>query len=370
MEFQISTLLSNEISGFDINDEVKNENYSKELNVLYNELREDLRVLDSTDSGKVSSNSLLDYLQSKMPPKKNLNVSSFQNLFKDLEHDENSDIDLDDFVKKYIQTHEELKLNLDTLKKDFDKERKIKDSLEEKIQTSKNETINKNGINEHYCVSTEIGKVTILAQIEEEQHEFFCTVAIDTNNEEKKTATKNIKDTLLFKEKFTFPIESKEKVLTYRIYSASNPEKPLGEVEVPLFILYAENEEIAPNFGFKDINQQTFALFKPKIIIITSFYDMYKKQFDNIEKNIKSYQSRISQISEFLAEISLPYKKQFDECFSRTQKNEEERAKQDEFVNNIEGMYKKSRSSLENSVKNMLVDMPINITKQSNAKKI
>ena len=340
MEFQGSPLLSNEISGFDINDEAKNENYSKELNVLYNEIREDLRALDSTDSGKVSANSLLNYLQSKIPPKRNLNVSLFQNLFEDLERDENSNIDLDDFVKKYIQAHEELKLNFDTLKKGFDKERKIKDGLEEKIQTSKNETINKNGISEHSCVSTEIGKVAILAQIDEEQQEFFCTVAIDTNNEEKKTATKNLNDTLLFKEKFTFPIDSKEKVLTYRIYSASNPENPLGEVEVPLFILNVENEEITPQFGFKDINQQTIALFKPKIIIVTSFYDMYKKQFDNIEKNIESYQSRIAQLSEFLAEISLPYKKQFDECYARTQKREEERAKQDEFVNNIEGMLK------------------------------
>ena len=340
MEFQGSPLLSNEISGFDINDEAKNENYSKELNVLYNEIREDLRALDSTDSGKVSANSLLNYLQSKIPPKRNLNVSLFQNLFEDLDRDENSNIDLDDFVKKYIQAHEELKLNFDTLKKGFDKERKIKDGLEEKIQTSKNETINKNGISEHSCVSTEIGKVAILAQIDEEQQEFFCTVAIDTNNEEKKTATKNINDTLIFKEKFTFPIDSKEKVLTYRIYSSSNPENPLGEVEVPLFILNVENEEITPQFGFKDINQQTIALFKPKIIIVTSFYDMYKKQFDNIEKNIESYQSRIAQLSEFLAEISLPYKKQFDECYARTQKHEEERAKQDEFVNNIEGMIK------------------------------
>ena len=340
MEFQGSPLLSNEISGFDINDEAKNENYSKELNVLYNEIREDLRALDSTDSGKVSANSLLNYLQSKIPPKRNLNISLFQNLFEDLERDENSNIDLDDFVKKYIQAHEELKLNFDTLKKGFDKERKIKDGLEEKIQTSKNETINKNGISENSCVSTEIGKVTILAQVDDEQQEFFCTVAIDTDNEEKKTGTKNINDTLLFKEKFTFPIDSKEKVLTYRIYSAANPENPLGEVEVPLFILNVENEEITPQFGFKDINQQTIALFKPKIIIVTSFYDMYKKQFDNIEKNIESYQSRIAQLSEFLAEISLPYKKQFDECYARTQKHEEERAKQDEFVNNIEGMLK------------------------------
>ena len=93
MEFQGYTLLSNEISGFDINDEAKNENYSKELNVLYNEIREDLRALDSTDSGKVSANSLLNYLQSKIPPKRNLNVSLFQNLFEDLDRDENSNID-------------------------------------------------------------------------------------------------------------------------------------------------------------------------------------------------------------------------------------------------------------------------------------
>ena len=63
MEFQGSPLLSNEISGFDINDEAKNENYSKELTVLYNEIREDLRLLDSLDTGKVSENRLLNFLQ-------------------------------------------------------------------------------------------------------------------------------------------------------------------------------------------------------------------------------------------------------------------------------------------------------------------
>ena len=339
MEFQGSPLLSNEISGIDINDEAKNENYSKELNILYNEIREDLRNLDSTDTGKVSANSLLNYLQSKIPPNRNLNVSLFQNLFEDLERDENSDIDLDDFVKKYIQAHEELKLNFDTLKKGFEKERKIKDGLEEKIQTSKNETINKNGISEHSCVSTEIGKVSILAQLDEEPQGYYCTVSLD-NSEEKKTKTKSLNDTLAFKEKFTFPIDSKEKVLTYKLYTTSNPENPLGEVEVPLFMLNVDNEEMTPQFGFKDANQQTIALFKPKIIIVTSFYDMYRKQNDNIEKNIESYQSRIAQLSEFLAEISLPYKKEFDECYARTQKHEQERAKEDEFATNVENLIK------------------------------
>ena len=210
MEFQGSPLLSNEISGIDINDEAKNENYTKELNILYNEIREDLSKLDSMNNGKVSENNLLNYLQSKIPQRRNLNVDLFQKLFQELERDENSDIDLDEFVKKYIQAHEELKLNFDTLKKGFDKERKIKDDIEEKMQTSRNELINKNGISENSCVSTEIGKVAILAQLEDNQQDFFCTVSLN-NSEEKKTKTKNLNNELIFKEKFTFPIDTKEK---------------------------------------------------------------------------------------------------------------------------------------------------------------
>ena len=216
MEFQGSPLLSNEISGIDINDEAKNENYTKELNILYNEIREDLSKLDSMNNGKVSENNLLNYLQSKIPQRRNLNVDLFQKLFQELERDENSDIDLDEFVKKYIQAHEELKLNFDTLKKGFDKERKIKDDIEEKMQTSRNELINKNGISENSCVSTEIGKVAILAQLEDNQQDFFCTVSLN-NSEEKKTKTKNLNNELIFKEKFTFPIDTKEKELVYKI---------------------------------------------------------------------------------------------------------------------------------------------------------
>ena len=336
MEVQQSPLLSNEISGFDI-DEEKNKNYSNELQVLYNEIRQDLNNLDSYNTGKVSENGLLNYLQSKLPPKRKLNVSLFQQLFQDIEREDDSEIDLDDFTKKYIQAHEELKLNFDTLKKGFDKEKALRVELEQKIQNTKQEQLNKNGMSEKSCVSTEIGKVTLLSELEE--NEIFCTVSLD-NMDEKKTANKNINSNLNFTEKFTFPIDSKEKVLNYKLFSASNPNECLGEIEVPLFILNIENEEITPESQFKDINQQTIALFKPKIIIVTSYYDMYQKQYDNIEKNIESYQTRIAQLSETLAEISLPYKKQFDDCHERTLKHAEEMSGNDEMIKNIEGVLK------------------------------
>ena len=351
MEFQGSPLLSNEISGFDINDEEKNKNYSNELQVLYNEIREDLNKLDSYNTGKVSENGLLNYLQSKLPPKRKINVSLFQQLFQDIEREDDSEIDLDEFTKKYIQAHEELKLNFETLKKGFDKERTLKGDLEQKIQKTKQEQLNKNGMSENSCVSTEIGKITLLQQID--YNEIFCTVSLD-NSDEKKTCNKNINGNLTFTEKFTFPIDSREKVLTYKLFSTSNPNEPLGEIEVPLFILNIENEEITPESGFKDINQQTIALFKPKIIVVTSYYDMYQKQYDNIEKNIDSYQNRIAQLSETLAEISLPYKKQFDDCQARTLKHNNEIDGNDEIINGIEGMLKGALGKKEISWDNIL----------------
>ena len=71
-------------------------------------------------------------------------------------------IDLNDFCRKYIQAHEELKLNFETLKKGFDKEKSLKNELESKIQEVKQEKLNKNGISPNACVSTIIGKITFL----------------------------------------------------------------------------------------------------------------------------------------------------------------------------------------------------------------
>jgi hypothetical protein len=258
MEFQGSPLLSNEISGIDINDEAKNENYSKELNILYNEIREDLSNIDSTGLGKVSENNLLNYLQSKIPPKRNLNVGLFQQLFQDLEREDDAEIDLDDFTREYIRAREELKLNFDTLKKGFDKERNLRGELEQKLQNTKQENFNKNGMSEKSCVSTEIGKVTLLSQIEGD--EIFCTVSLD-NEEEKKTVNKNINSNLTFTEKFTFPIDSRELVLTYKLFSNANPNESIGEIEVPLFILNIENEEITPESGFKDVKSTNHCTF-------------------------------------------------------------------------------------------------------------
>ena len=247
---KINPLLSNEISLSDQIDEAHNENYSKELKVLYDEIMEDLKKADKTGTGRVLEEELLDFLQKKLPPQRQLNIPLFKRFLQNVDQNMESNIDLNEFCKKYIQAHEELKLNFETLKKGFDKEKNLKNGLQEKIQEVKQEQMNKNGISQNAVVQTEIGKITFLSQINTDQ--IYCTVNLD-DNEGERSEIKNIENPI-FNKKFTFHIDDKQSSLFYKIYSASN--QYIGGVDVPLYMLNVENEEIFSEFELKDDNDR------------------------------------------------------------------------------------------------------------------
>ena len=331
---KINPLLSNEISVSDQLDEAHNENYSKELKVLYDEIMEDLQKADTTRTGKVSEEELLDFLQKKLPPQRQLNIPLFKRFLQNVDQNMEANIDLNEFCKKYIQAHEELKLNFETLKRGFDKEKNLKNGLQEKIQEVKQEQMNKNGISQNAVVQTEIGKITFLAQINTDQ--IYCMVNLD-DNEGERSEIKNIENPV-FTKKFVFHIEDKQSSLFYKIFSANN--QYIGGVDVPLYMLNVENEEIFSEFELKDDNDQTIGVFKPRIIVVTSYFDWYQKQYDNIDKNIESYQNKINELSETLEELSLPYRSEFEKSQIRLKQGGNIGVNNDQLVNGVEGILK------------------------------
>ena len=331
---KINPLLSNEISISDQIDEAHNENYSKELKVLYDEIMEDLQKADTTGTGKVSEEELLDFLQKKLPPQRQLNIPLFKRFLQNVDQNMEANIDLNEFCKKYIQAHEELKLNFETLKRGFDKEKNLKNGLQEKIQEVKQEQMNKNGISQNAVVQTEIGKITFLAQINTDQ--IYCMVNLD-DNEGERSEIKNIENPV-FTKKFVFHIEDKQSSLFYKIFSANN--QYIGGVDVPLYMLNVENEEIFSEFELKDDNDQTIGVFKPRIIVVTSYFDWYQKQYDNIDKNIESYQNKINELSETLEELSLPYRSEFEKSQIRLKQGGNIGVNNDQLVNGVEGILK------------------------------
>ena len=330
----INPLLSNELSISDQLDEAHNENYSKELKVLYDEIMEDLQKADSTGTGKVTEEELLDFLQKKLPPQRQLNIPLFKRFLQNVDQNMEANIDLNEFCKKYIQAHEELKLNFETLKRGFDKEKNLKNGLQEKIQEVKQEQMNKNGISQNAVVQTEIGKITFLAQINTDQ--IYCMVNLD-DNEGDRSEIKNIENPV-FTKKFVFHIEDKQSSLFYKIFSANN--QYIGGVDVPLYMLNVENEEIFSEFELKDDNDQTIGVFKPRIIVVTSYFDWYQKQYDNIDKNIESYQNKINELSETLEELSLPYRAEFEKSQLRLKQGGNIGVNNDQLVNGVEGFLK------------------------------
>ena len=331
---KINPLLSNEISVSDQLDEAHNENYSKELKVLYDEIMEDLQKADTTGTGKVSEEELLDFLQKKLPPQRQLNIPLFKRFLQNVDQNMEANVDLNEFCKKYIQAHEELKLNFETLKRGFDKEKNLKNGLQEKIQEVKQEQMNKNGISQNAVVQTEIGKITFLAQINTDQ--IYCMVNLD-DNEGERSEIKNIENPV-FTKKFVFHIEDKQSSLFYKIFSANN--QYIGGVDVPLYMLNVENEEIFSEFELKDDNDQTIGVFKPRIIVVTSYFDWYQKQYDNIDKNIESYQNKINELSETLEELSLPYRSEFEKSQIRLKQGGNIGVNNDQLVNGVEGILK------------------------------
>ena len=331
---KLNPLLSNEISVSDQIDEIHNENYSKELKVLYDEIMEDLQKADTTGTGKVSEEELLDFLQKKLPPQRQLNIPLFKRFLQNVDQNMEANIDLNEFCKKYIQAHEELKLNFETLKRGFDKEKNLKNGLQEKIQEVKQEQMNKNGISQNAVVQTEIGKITFLAQINTDQ--IYCMVNLD-DNEGERSEIKNIENPV-FTKKFVFHIEDKQSSLFYKIFSANN--QYIGGVDVPLYMLNVENEEIFSEFELKDDNDQTIGVFKPRIIVVTSYFDWYQKQYDNIDKNIESYQNKINELSETLEELSLPYRSEFEKSQIRLKQGGNIGVNNDQLVIGVEGILK------------------------------
>ena len=332
---KVNPLLSNEISVSDQIDEIHNENYSKELKLLYDEIIEDLQKADTTGTGRVSEEELLDFLQKKLPPQRQLNIPLFKRFLQNVDQNIDTNIDLNEFCKKYIQAHEELKLNFETLKKGFDKEKNIKNELQEKIQEVKQEQMNKNGISQNAVVQTEIGKITLLAQINTDQ--IYCTVNLD-ENEPERSEIKNIENPIFIK-KFAFHIDDKQSSLYYKVYSAQSNQY-IGGVDVPLYMLNVENEEIFSEFELKDESDQTIGVFKPRIIVVTSYFDWYQKQYDNIDKNIESYQAKINELSETLEELSLPYKAEFEKSQLRLKQGGNILVNNDQLVSGVEGILK------------------------------
>ena len=89
-------------------DEAHNENYSKELKIFSDEIIADLQKADTTGTGRVTKKNFFIFFI-KASSNATTNIPLFKHFIQNVDQNTDANIDLNEFYKKYIQAHEELK---------------------------------------------------------------------------------------------------------------------------------------------------------------------------------------------------------------------------------------------------------------------
>ena len=308
-------LISQEINEFDYNDPSSNPNYKNEIQILYNEIFGSLsnsKYIVNNDN-KITENDLISELQRRVPKGKQLNVTLFKQLFQDLDK-YNDKIDISDFTKNYIKSHEELKINLENLKKMYEKDNELLVDLKDKKNKTRNEKLNEQNMSNNSEINIEIGKVNVVNNnfINSNDNYYFL---LSVDGAEKKTTVQK-GNSLDFIEKITLPIKNKNDIVQIKLLEANNNNlnnnDEICKIDIPVYEL-EENEEVNPNLELIDNNSIPIGIFSPKILLVTSFYRMYEKQIENIEKNISNYKDKIQELNEVVDDLSSPFSKTFND---------------------------------------------------------
>jgi len=333
-------LISQEINEFDYNDPSSNPNYKKEIETLYNEIFSSLSKSKFINpKNKISQNNLISELQNRVPKGKTLNVTLFKQLFQDLEKfDNNNSIDISEFTKKYIRAREELKLNLETIKKLYEKDKELLLDLEDKKNKNKNETLNENNMSNKSEINIEIGKININNNYINFNENYFVSLSIDNNNIEKKTSFQK-GNSLEFIEKISLPIQNKNEILLIKLNNSNTNNEEICKIEIPIYEL-EENEEVNPQLDLYDNINSLIGNFCPKILLITSFYRMYEKQYENIEKNISNYKEKINELNEYVDDLTSPFLKNFNDSEQRNFNFNAVNNLSNNLIENVEGILK------------------------------
>ena len=294
---------------YDYNDPNSNANYSKEITELFQKIYSDLQREDVNKTGKLTETQLLNHLRARKTPEKEFKGTLFQQMFQDLERNNDSTIDISEFTRKYIQIHEQLRLTLENMKIELEKDKILKNELPSKILESKSEVMTQHGISPKSVIRIEIGQVELYNP---NITDVFFKLLLD--GQEKKTS-RHTGTNMNFIERIQFPITTKNTSLTIGLFETESPDTLKGKVEIP-FVTLPENEEVNIELPITE-NYYNIATIKPKLVLITSYYNFYQHQLDEVNQRLQQSQASICTVSEALDGISDPYKDLFNEAISK-----------------------------------------------------
>lgn len=291
----------NQINNADFGESSSNTKYKQEIEKLSEQITSTIKKIDKNGNGLVSKDELLTFLQTSVGPGKPLDMIMFQKFFAEVDINNDGQIDIKEFSNQYIRNTELLKMNLENQKNELETEKVRKVEYERKKLESKNEKLNRDGICSNASISIEIGALTIEYTYLSGYDNCYFQLILDAK--EQKTSTHSLND-LAFNEKISFPINSQQQSLTLNFF---NKNTQISSHDIP-FHLLQPNKEINFDLSITDYNNTLLFTLHPKIILITSYYQLYQSLYDQTNLNIENYQKKLDQLSIYYEAFGAPFK--------------------------------------------------------------
>lgn len=291
----------NQMISPDIGDSSSNAKYKQEIEKLSEQIASSIKTIDKNGNGSVSKEELLTFLQTRVGPGKPLDMVMFQKFFAEVDVNNDGQIDIREFTNQYIRNTELIKMSLENQKNELETEKVRKVEYERKILEAKNEKLNKEGMCLNACISIEIGTLTPESNYLSGFDSSYFQLVLD--GKEQKTSTHSLND-LVFNEKITFNMSSLQQILALNFF---NKNTQISSHEIP-FTLLQSNKEIGFDLSITDNNNNILFTLQPKILLITSYYQLYQSLYDQTNLNIDNYQKKLDQLSIYYEAFSAPFK--------------------------------------------------------------
>ena len=283
--------------------------YVKNLEDKYYILKKEFDTIDNNADHKLQFEEIEKFFINKTINNKVIDNNYIERLFKLLDKDKDSEISIEEFIFAYIKLEEKLKLKRKKLLFILDDLKENLKQYKERLEKSKNEILNRDGICENASLSiTLFEAIDIIPKKKIVSPNTFVVFSV----EGKKQKSNIIENSLnpQFFEDFTFPISKRGETLRVELYENSNfGNELIGYVDIDLVLLeHQQKTEIWYALKLNNDNQdENFGSIHLRLRYI---YNWNKYYNDLIAKT----QLQIKRLNEDIIELN-KYNQLFNETF-------------------------------------------------------
>ena len=282
--------------------------YVKNLEEKYYILKREFNTIDNNADHKLQFEEIEKFFINKTINNKVIDKNYIERLFKLLDKDKDSQISIEEFIFSYIKLEEKLKLKKKKLQNILDD---LKENLKqylERLEKSKNEILNRDGICENASLSITVFEAKdIIPKTNLSSPNTFVVFSVE-GKKQKSNIIENSLNPQYF-EDFTFPISKRGETLRVELYENTDLENQLiGYVDIDLVLLeHQQKTEIWYALKLNNDIDEEFGSIHLRLRYIYNWNKYYNDLIAKTQLQIKRLNEDIVELNKYIQLFNEPF---------------------------------------------------------------